>query len=219
MKRAASVPAIWVDKRVPDLSSVLTPWLGIDPEEFARWLAPLLGEYRTEAAILAALPTRSEELTWLDDLMARIEATTELLRPGAIPIRTEALLVDEGYGQKVNGYEPNSRRWAERLPDTSKHSPGVNWFDFRSRLVSDLHLLRTLARRARSRLAAGASRRGRKSQRARDALLAAVIDRLRASGLPELAARGTAEQVLVVCGVAVPEHADSVKRAARKGRK
>lgn len=195
MKRAVAVPGVWVDERVPDLSSVLTPRLGIDPDEFAQWLGPLLGEYRTEVHIREALPARADELAWLDDLIARTEAATELLRPGAVPNRTEALLATEGLGAEIN------------------------WHEFRARLVAELDLLRTLARRTRSRMGAGAPRRGRKSQRNRDVLLAAVVDRLRAAGLPEAAARGVAEQTLVVCGVAVPEHADALKRAARKGRK
>jgi len=195
VKRAASVPAIWLDERVPDLSSVLTKRLGIDPVDFAQWLAPLLGEYRSEVSIRAALPARSDELAWLDDLVDRADAATAPLRPSAVPDRAQALLVDEGMGAEIN------------------------WFEFRARLVADLDLLRTLARRARSRLSAGPARRGRKNQRGRDELLAKVVDRLRATGLPELAARGVAEQVLVACRVSVPEHTDSVKRAARKGRK
>lgn len=192
-KRAGALPPIWRDDRVPDLSAVLTPGLQIDPAEFADWLAPLLAEYRSEAAIREALPARADELATAAALADALEAAAAALRPGAIPERLEALLADEGHGAELN------------------------WFEFRRRLADDLALARILTRRAASRIPP--ARTGRKSERGRDRLLAAVVERLRAAGLPEKAARPIAFEILRPCRVTLPTNADAVKRAARKGQK
>lgn len=68
------MPPIWRDDRVPDLSPVLTPGLKIDPAGFADWLAPLLAEYRSEAAVREALPARADELATADSIAAALEA-------------------------------------------------------------------------------------------------------------------------------------------------
>ncbi len=52
----------WVDARVPDLSGILTPRLGVDVEQFTQWYAPRLGVYRSEMQARAAVARPAKNL-------------------------------------------------------------------------------------------------------------------------------------------------------------
>lgn len=180
--------------RVPDLSEVLTPGLGIDPVAFSEWLLLPLTRYRIDEQIRAQATTRKGELAALDALERNIRTACDLLGFGSLPPVAEALMNDISY-----------RARGEQLHEISE------------RVLPDLHRLLVLVEQARSTiLDAGPQRAGRRPNTARDRLLREVLAELRESGLKAEVARSVAEQVLVRCGVPVPAHDTSIRRATQR---
>lgn len=179
--------------RVPDLSEVLTPGLGVDPAAFSEWLLLPLTRYRIDEQIRAQATTRKGELAALDALERNIRTACDLLGFGSLPPVAEALMNDISYLAR-----------GELLHEISE------------RVLPDLHRLLVLVEQARSTiLDAGPQRAGRRPNTARDRLLRDVLAELRESGLKAEDARSVAEQVLVRCGVPVPADDRSIRRAAR----
>lgn len=179
--------AVWLDPTAPDLSRILTPGLAIDATEFAAWLAPHLVEYRLLEASHEATASREEGIKALNTFVVTLEKAAELLDPGRLPTWCEALIA----GEIGTTMQPFCRDTQERL-----------------------YLLLDAARKVQVTTPAGEP--GAKGRKARDKLLAAVVGRLRETGIKVSVAQDLAREILLACGV--PVVAD-MKRAERRAQK
>lgn len=189
----------WLDESVPDLSALLTP-ARIDPKEFSAWLGPLLGKYRETLADEALLPPRSRNRDAARELAQHLTTTLDRLAPGRLPPETEAEM---------------------RL---EVHRAQADWHALTDRVRADLTLLQVAAQRVALKLdKQPPQQRGRKRTTARDALLAQVIDRIRASPVSMRAddVRALASRVLEACRVVTPESGDdeTLRKAAARARR
>ena len=190
-KRAAPIEGWWVNETVPDLGKILTPGLGVDSAEFARWLGPHLGQYRGVMHVRESMPSRGAELDFTKEAIAAIAAAEKILGPRSIPDRVDAETAYQGLVAEIN------------------------WLEFRERLARDLRLARLLMQKTVTKLAAAPARPGRKKDVARDRLVAAVVDQLQTRGLKADLARNLAREVLRACDVQVLDP----KRSTRRGQK
>lgn len=182
----------WANESVPDLAGWLEPH-GIHAGEFAAWLGPLLGRYRGHEDVRDVLEVPpAEQVAALQGMREALRNVLPLLRPGALPPKTEALLFYEG------------------------HIRGIDGAALRNRLNIDGHTLAILLAEVERKIGAQPGRRGRKPKRSRDALLAAVVQRMRDLGCSAADAQTTAEHVLVACRVEVQQDERARRRAVSK---
>ncbi len=188
--KSAAVAAL----RAPDLSSVLTPVLGVDPAAFSEWLLSPLTRYHLGEQVRAQATTRKGEIAALDALEANIRTTCGMLGFGSLPPVAEALMNDGMY-----------------------RAHGELVYEITERLLPDLYRLLALVGQSRTLIRdAGPQRAGRRPNAPRDRLLRDVLAKLSEAGLKAEVARSVAEQVLVLCGVPVPARGASIRRAAQR---
>lgn len=180
----------WADETVPDLSGALPAT--VDIEQFSTWLGPMLAQYRAAMATRAATPSRNELVGELRECVEKIDMARSALH--------------------------DLSPWARGALGSISHA-GANWPELARRLISDIDIARSLLATAAAALAAPAPKRGRKNAAARDALLAAIVAKLRASPMRAADAGHAADLILVRLGIVSPEDADSIKRAVRRGQK
>ncbi len=185
----------WADETVPDLTSLLV-CRGINPAEFAEWLGPQLGKFRGMQSIEAASPTPVEEADVLADVRRHAQTLSATLLTGLPPLAHAHL----------------KRLARER---------DVKWSDMVARVTEDLARIAALAQLFEAQARAVEVPRGRKPSTSRDALVTAVVNRLKkvkragkAVPLTTADVHELAREILQKCRVPMP---DELKRATRRG--
>lgn len=182
----------WANELVPDLSAQLAPH-GIDAIEFAAWLGPALGKYRGDEETRDVLEVPpAEQLAALSGIRKALREVLSQLRPGTLPPRTDAHLFYEG------------------------HIRDVDVSALRKRLEEDAHTFEIILAATERKVGAQPGKRGAKSKRSRDELLAAVVQRLRSFNCSAADARSVAEHVLIACRVPVPQDERALRRSVKK---
>ncbi len=184
----------WIDETVPDLGSLLAPH-GIDIAEFSAWLGRELGNYRLNDEYARSMPTRTEEIQYLENLKRRVRAVRTALGPAAVPPQVGAYLATH----------------ALRLE--------MNFHEIEKTVTEGLLMVEFLASQVASGLKKTSSKAGRKSTRPRDILLAEIIKKLRAAGTKAALAPKLANEILVMCKLPSAGSPESAEKAARRGKK
>lgn len=187
-----ALEAQWADESVPDLSHILTPRLGIDAAAFGEWLGPRLGMFRIATQAQRLLPSPAQEAEYAKATVAALRDAAQLLSPRAFPDRLDADVF----------------MTARRM--------GADWIELRDRVLRDMKTASSLLEAVRPPTETRPEPAGAKPKAARDALIAAVVDRLTPDAGSVENAHDLARKILRCCGVHVP---DDIKRAARTGRK
>lgn len=174
--------------QVPDLSAELHG-TGIDAQAFAAWLQPLLVDFRAGEAAKALMGQRLAVVRWLEAAAADPETA-----------------LGDGRLQHPPEWHAAPALWH------AAQQQGEEW----DHLVATGYSPKAAAvlRAAAAMLKARSRKRGRRTSRARDLLLRAVVDRLRRHGLGVGDATHRAAGILVLCRVPVPDA--SATRAARR---
>lgn len=184
----------WADERAPELDDLLLP-LQIEVAPFIQWLSVELGRYRGREQGRPALQVPpSEQQAVLRKLGAALHELAPLLRRDAMPPFTYAELIAEGLRSDVD------------LPTLC------------ARLTEDALTLEILVAAVVKKLSAARGRAGRKPKSDRNALLNAIVERLRGGGCTAERARSAAEEILVRARVSVPAHDRSIEKAISKAR-
>lgn len=185
----------WADETVPDLASLLACH-GIDAVEFAEWLGPQLGKFRGMQLIESATPTPGEAADVLADIRMHAQTLSATIHAGLPPL-----------------VQAHLKRVA-RARD-------IDWPAMVSRVAEDLARIAFLAQLVEGQARAVIVPKGRKPSTSRDALVTAVVNRLRTirrtgNEVPLAAgeARELAREILLRCRVPMP---DDLKRATRRG--
>lgn len=180
----------WIDETIPKAACELLTREGVDADEFAEWLGPALGRYRSEIHIRDNMPSLSDQAKALRSLRAHAGKTAEALRD--LPPHARAVL--------------------------STNALRVSRPDLLKRLDDDLRIATTLIAATVSG-AAKKEQRGRKQTVTRDILLAHCVKRLRSGGIKAGDSLPIAAALLRACRVTVPADHDRIKRAVARGRK
>ena len=149
--------AWWVDERVPDLSDLsdLLP-VEMNAEAFAQWLGPLLGNFRGDMYVREEILSRAEQI-------AEAQKTKDAIDHARNALHDLSQQVDIAV----------AHWWHRHVRDA-----GEDWNTVRDRLNLDLMRAHFALGATARRLRAVAPKRGRKTQTGRDALFAAVADKL-----------------------------------------
>lgn len=189
----------WVDETLHKFKGALpTSWDRKSRKVFRDWFRLELGKYRSAIKGRAAMPAPTTELDELLRTQRLVEQTHSAL--AILPPRSRAVLQTVGLRESAQ--------------------IGATWGELEKRLSNDLMVAGALLGQvARALGDAKVDSRGRPKSTARDALLAAVVANLRASGMKAEEARETASQILVRCQIQSPSDSDRLKTAVRRGRK
>jgi hypothetical protein len=194
--RKAAASGWWVDERVPDLGGILPA--GIDAAAFVEWLAPRVGKVRSAEKMRAA------------------QAKPALAAELAAVQRTRRLLF--GVHKALHGLPVHAVAHLSSAATRHREQIGEGWRDIAERIMRDSVILYGLLGIAEHALSATKVKRGNPGAIERDVLLNATVTKLREAPMTAKDALPVAEQVLVRCGIAVPEHKRALKRAVRRGR-
>ena len=194
--RKSARSAWWTDLSVPNLHGVLPAAL---VDTFTEWLGPELGRFRDGQMMRAARsqPALAAELATVQQTKRGLLKTSRALRD--LPVHATAYLSSAAV------------RHRELLG-------GDGWHDIAKRIERDSIMLGGLLGIVEGALSAIKVKTGRPRTIERDALLRKIISKLREARIPAAEARSTAEQILVLSGIEVPEEDGSIKRAARRGK-
>lgn len=199
-----SAPGGWLDPSVPDLRALLDGDdvrvairrdRDIDTDALAQWLAPRLAKYRAYREIFDIdRAPRAKHI----DAIARLEK--------ALGAAFAAL----------DGDEISDTGEAE-LDEAAHSMKRELWREVAARLRADLTVARLCAGKARDALQAVPAQPGRPSAARRDALLAELVDWLKAeAALPLGRACELAAMVLTRCGVQCPVDSREVEKIMRE---
>lgn len=175
----------------PDIADALAG-SGIDAGELAQWLRGPLAGYR--------MHQRARELR---------------AQRGAVAKWLQAAAEDVGAALSDGRLRRPPAWYAEPALWHAAHRMGLDWAELVRRGAPHV-AIRQCLRLAIAELRRQRSAAGRPRELPRDALLSAIVDRLRAAGLGADDARERADAILIVCQVPSPEA--SMARAARRGR-
>jgi len=184
----------WWDGEVvqdmPDLAEELTGTV-LQIDQFTEWLRGPLAVYRVTAAARASMAQKAAVTRWLESSAQHVDAA---LADGRL------------------------RRLPEWYAKPAVHFAALKaGLDWRAILASaEPQAVAAVLLAAAAALRRERVNRGRPPAVARDVLLHAVVEALKAAGLMPSEARHRADAILIKCRVPTPE--ESVARAARRGR-
>ena len=169
---------------------------GINANEFASWLGPALGTYRSAISQRAATTRGADEAQHVHRLIASIEQTLHGFK--TLSPRAKA-------GLRLGLWKASDK-------------PGAIPGEIAQRLQLDLIVMRVILTEVLRGLSVPAAR-GRKSEIARDVLLAAIVEQLAPAMVNKAAARRAASDVLKHCRITPPGESESARKAERRGKK
>ncbi len=177
----------WVDRRIPKPAMDLINQYGIGTAEFIRWFESSLGRYRASARNEPGVPGQVQDMQKLAKLMMQV---FDGLEPGQIPPTGKAVADEIRYKES-----------------------GEFFSSLVQRLKTDLQCASDLLERSADTLSAQVRRGPKNKVNLRNELLDALVKKIRETGITAADARAAAREILLRCGIVVPDSERAIRRA------